>query len=86
VRPCLIIALSVALTASGGQAQPAAPQQERQQQEPDSSEQPAQVVFASADEAETPQDERDQQPEVSRPRPHGTARVTTCRCGDPQHN
>jgi len=58
------------------------------QEEQDSSEGPAKVVFASADDAETPQDDREQQeqPQTSRPKPHGAARVTTCRCGDPQHN
>ncbi len=72
------IAAATAMAASAHAAEPAKPSPQpapQAQQRPD-------VVLASADRLQAPAAPSDQQ--VTTPRPHRVARVTTCRCGDQQ--
>ena len=75
----VLIAAATLVGGTAFAAEPAKPpvQPATQQQPP-----PAQVVLASADDVRVPS-ASDQQPSSAPKRPR-IARVTTCRCGDPQ--
>jgi len=46
----------------------------------------AQLVLASVEDGDAPEAAQQQQQSDPAPRPHRAARVTTCRCGDPQQH
>jgi hypothetical protein len=79
----VLIAAATLMSASAYAAGPARPSaQSAAQPQPESQVAPAQVMLASADDVRASAT-ADQQAPAARKRPR-IARVTTCRCGDPQ--
>jgi hypothetical protein len=74
----------IALLASTGLAAEPVQSPAREVSQPEA-DRPVQVVLASAENVRAPDVEAEQR-DAAPPKPRRAARVTSCRCGDPQQN